>query len=99
MNKPNQKDCKFQNKINYLQSAIGLTWQTGDSLCRAQMREHDRKVLEQQGLDFKNEKQGLLKRLGAGLINNAARLFTFPPKQSRDSSRIHVLQDSESRCQ
>jgi hypothetical protein len=99
MNKPNQKDRKFQNKMNNLQSVIGLSGQSSHCLCRAQIREHDRKALEQQALDFKNDKQGLLKRLGAGLINNAAKLFTLPSKHSRDSSRTHVLQESESRCQ
>jgi hypothetical protein len=86
----NEKDRKFQNKMSFLQSVIGIHDQPSYSYLPAQIRERDRKILAQQALTFNSKQKGWLERLNNSWIHSVVKLITHRSKQSLGSSRTHV---------
>jgi len=70
-----EQEQKFTAQLNQLPSFIGMPIRHGYKPTLSQIREHDRRILENQALGFKSDKYSERSRLMSKLANMHAKLF------------------------
>lgn len=66
---------KFTNQLNHLQSFIGTPARYINNPSLSEIRENDRRLLEQQALGFKPRRGNMLSLILTGLSNSTQKVF------------------------
>lgn len=67
----NNNDRKFEKQVNHLQGFIGMPMWNGRNPSLNEIREYDRRIIEQQAKDLRPKRKSLLKRIFAWIFQNA----------------------------
>jgi len=76
-------DRRFNKQVSHLSSFIGMPMWNGTAPTLSEIREYDRRVLEQQALALENKRIGFFQRSLTALSHRISRVFTlvFSAKQ------------------
>ena len=98
-NNSNSQNIKFNKQVSHLSSFVGMPMWNGRNPTLSEIREFDRRVLEQQALGFEAKKQSIFVRLSKGLKQQISKALVLASSAKQKSANIkHGLSKPDVEC-